>query len=78
MSQDGMLGIEGYEKDGDDPMYSPSPETPNTSPDMLAHDKSLDQIDSPESQEETTPKKKKKKSRAKKEEKDKKERGEGE
>ncbi|XP_056016654.1 SWI/SNF-related matrix-associated actin-dependent regulator of chromatin subfamily E member 1-like isoform X11 [Ostrea edulis] len=76
MSQDGMLGIEGFEKDGDDPLYSPSPESPNTSPDMLVHDKSLDQIDSPESQEDTTPKKKKKKSRARKEEKDKKERGE--
>lgn len=77
MSQDGMIGMEGYEKEGDDPLYSPSPDSPTTSPDMMTHDKSLDQLDSPESQEsEATPKKKKSKKKTKKEEKDKKERGE--
>lgn len=76
MSQDGMMGMEGFEKD--DPLYSPSPDSPTTSPDMLAHDKSMDQMDSPESQEDSTPKKKKKKNRSKKDDKDKKERGEGE
>ncbi|XP_078320479.1 uncharacterized protein LOC111103115 isoform X8 [Crassostrea virginica] len=75
MSQDGMMGMEGFEKD--DPLYSPSPDSPTTSPDMLAHDKSMDQMDSPESQEDSTPKKKKKKNRSKKDDKDKKERGEG-
>nr|XP_022291862.1 SWI/SNF-related matrix-associated actin-dependent regulator of chromatin subfamily E member 1-like isoform X9 [Crassostrea virginica] len=74
MSQDGMMGMEGFEKD--DPLYSPSPDSPTTSPDMLAHDKSMDQMDSPESQEDSTPKKKKKKNRSKKDDKDKKERGE--
>eukprot|EP00105_Crassostrea_gigas_P002884 XP_011415566.1 PREDICTED: SWI/SNF-related matrix-associated actin-dependent regulator of chromatin subfamily E member 1 isoform X2 [Crassostrea gigas] len=75
MSQDGMLGMEGFEKEGEDPLYSPSPDSPTTSPDMLAHDKSMDPMDSPESQEDATPKKKKK-NRSKKEDKDKKERGE--
>ena len=65
-----MIGL-----DGDDTMYSPSPETPKSSPEGLDHDKSLASMDSPESQEDTSSAKKKKKGRRKKDSPDK--RGEG-
>ncbi|KAK3096765.1 hypothetical protein FSP39_003032, partial [Pinctada imbricata] len=70
LSQDGMMGLE-----GDDTIYSPSPDSPKSSPEGMDQDKSMASMDSPESQEDTSSAKKKKKRGRKKDSPDK--RGEG-